>query len=110
MPFVAAFRLICYVAQKAVDGMVSVRIISAEDWPDARQQALEVGRGLEVSYTNADGKLVEWRLAQVMTLDELQPGSLIGREVYAYRIAPAADELDPQQLDPANRSTGQTGI
>jgi hypothetical protein len=110
MTFVAAFRLICYVAERAVDGLVSVRIISAAGWDDARQQALQAGLGLEESYSNADGQLVEWKLARVMTLDQLPSESLIGQEVYAYRIAPAAEELDPHQLDPANSPAGQTGI
>jgi hypothetical protein len=108
--FVAALRLVCYVAREAVDAQISVRIIAAKNWDDARMRALETGWAAENTYSNSNGDPVEWRLTQVMTLDQLPPGELFGKEVFSYRVAPEADDTDPERLDPASRPTAQSGI
>ena len=43
----------------------------ASDWDSAFQRALEIGRGLERSYSNSDGEQVTWRLRETRTLDEI---------------------------------------
>lgn len=108
--FVVALRLVCYIASRPVDGIVSVRLIKARDWGEARLDALDIGKTLERTYTNAVGETVDWRFVQVLTIDELPSGDLFGKEVYSHRHAPEPNDEDTGLLDPTNAPTSQTGV
>jgi hypothetical protein len=101
---------VCYVDRAPVDAVVSVRLIRAEGWDDAKQRAVIVGRTLERHYENHADEPVDWRLAQVLTLDELPDGPSEAREVYSYRAIPEQEDREMDRLDPLTRPTTQTGI
>jgi hypothetical protein len=106
--FSTALRLVCFIDDRAVDAIVSVFILMAEDWDSAFEKALEIGRGQERSYSNSTDELVLWRLAEIVTIDELS-GELDGREVYSDRVEPReGDVLD--SLDPSSSRPTQSGV
>jgi Domain of unknown function (DUF4288) len=108
--FVVALRLVCYIVARPVDGVVSVRLMSARDWDEVRLQALDTGKTLERRYTNADGETVDWRFVQILTIDELPSGDLVGREVYSYRHVPEPSDENPKLVNPEKAPTSQTGV
>lgn len=61
----------------------SVLVIDANDFDQAQQKALELGRRHEEEYTNADGQRVRWRLKEVISLDQLGETIHHGMEVYS---------------------------
>jgi Domain of unknown function (DUF4288) len=90
----------------------SVIVFRAEDWPDAKKRALELGYKMERSYQGGTGLEVRWRLAAVETLDLLGDTVTDGREVYS---EPAELRLEHSidfdtKLDPENSEPGQSGV
>lgn len=87
--------------------MDSVFIFRASDFQGAFQRALELGRGQEQSYRNAEGQRVQWKLVRVISLDQIQSESLDGAEVYSEPVAlsegdsiPFAAEFEPEKSAP----------
>lgn len=107
--FSAAVRLVCFIAGQAEDVVINVIVFMSEDWERAFDRALSLARALERSYTNAAGEPVEWRLAEVVTLDELGH-HLDGREVYSYRTDIRPQDRDASGFDPASARPAQSGV
>jgi Domain of unknown function (DUF4288) len=92
----ARIRLVCLIeGEGATIYQDSVVVMRAADFREAFQRALEVGRGREEEYLNADGELVRWRLKAVFSLDVIQADQLDGAEVYSEPV-----ELEPGDRDP----------
>jgi hypothetical protein len=70
----------------------SLHIFRSPDWEDALACALKFGRSHEEVYLNAAGENVEWRLKEVLTLDQLPTSELDGVEVYSRLIETSAWE------------------
>ena len=107
--FSAAVRLVCFIAGQAEDVLMNVIVFVSEDWQHAFDRALALGGALERSYTNSSGELVEWRLAEVVTLDELGD-HLDGREVYSYRSDIRPQDRDPSNFNPVSARPTQSGV
>ncbi len=92
----------------------SIVVFRAEqhDYDQALTRALAVGRGLQASYRNHDGQRVAWRLRRVVTLDQLGPADLDGREVYTEPAKLAPEEQVPfgAALFPELSEPGPTGV
>src|SRR5262245_43724060 len=64
-----------------------VRVIEASDAEAAYERAHFIGRGLEHSYPNSDGRNVHWRFRGLFDLDEISIDDLRdGGEVYSVRL------------------------
>ena len=61
--------------------MDSVILFEAEDFENAFNQALRIGRAKEQEYRNGDGQLVRWRLVEVLSLDKIKEENLDGAEI-----------------------------
>lgn len=61
----------------------SVYLLMAADFDAAFKRAIEIGRGHETEYLNADNQRVAWKVAEVLSLDMIQTDSLDGAEVYS---------------------------
>ncbi len=70
----------------------SVILLRAPSRQVAFEQALAQGREREQGYQNQDGFTVRWRLASVMSLDELADGNLHGTEILTMPIEAGAVE------------------
>jgi hypothetical protein len=85
--YAAQVRVVCLVEGAEVGEPVlqdeSVHIFRAASRESGFQRALELGRGQETEYCNSDGQVVRWRLAQVLTLDEIAAVDLDGAEVHS---------------------------
>ena len=66
----------------------SVILLRAETRDQAFEQALAQGRQREQSYCNESGLHVRWRLASVVSLDELPEANLHGAEVLSMPTDP----------------------
>lgn len=86
-----------------------VHVFRAADRDDAFLRALELGATHETRYRNGDGATVEWRFAEVLTLDNLGNADLDGREVHSLLTGesdplPFEASLSPEISEP--RETG----
>jgi hypothetical protein len=61
----------------------SVYVFRSSDFETAFQKALEIGRAGERAYANGAGQRVEWKLAEVISIDIVRADSLDGAEVYS---------------------------
>jgi hypothetical protein len=109
----ASVRLVVFVDEAAVDEAESVVLLRAPDadWDSAFQRAVSHGRGLERSYTNADGEQVAWRLREIRTLDQIGTEITDGREIH-FTVSPLASDsrLTAADLRPEEARPGQSGI
>jgi hypothetical protein len=105
----AALRLCVIIGGiELVDQVRSVVVFRADDFDDALTRSLEVGRRLECTFTNGDGKEVRWALASVETLDELGDVITDGREIYSEPLG-AGDGIVPA-LSPERSTPTQSGV
>jgi len=88
---------------------MSVVLFKATGWEEALVEALVLGRGLEKSYRNPDGERVEWRLAEIATMDELRD-DIRGAEVFAYRVDVRPQDNDLASLNPEASKPNQSGV
>ena len=86
----------------------SVFLFRAEDFDQAFQRALELGRAQEEEYVGGEGEKVRWRLKEVVSLDVLgdeldgaevysEPVSLAPGEAYAFDVAFEPEKSQPTQ-------------
>jgi hypothetical protein len=95
----------------AVDADLVVHVFNAVDWDDAFSRALELGASHNTSYKNDAGQAVEWRFAEVLTLDNLgNSPDLDGREVHSLLTGKADPLPFDTSLSPENSDPGQTGV
>ena len=81
--FSASVRLAVLIKGLGLDTFTqSVVVFRAADRDAAFARALALGRALETTYANGDGEEVRWRLAEIVTLDQLKRDDLDGAEVY----------------------------
>lgn len=90
----------------------SVVVFRAEDWPDAKAQALQLGLGMERTYTGGAGEEIRTRLEAVETLDLLGDGITDGREIYSEPIPiPNGEAIAfDAEFNPSSTEPGQSGI
>jgi len=106
--FSAKVRLVCLIEPTgAVRHMDSVYVFRSADFQTAFKRALDLGKSQERSYLNADKKKVEWKLAEIVSLDIIAAESLDGAEVYSEPddLAPGDTfpidvELHPERSEP----------
>ena len=98
--FSTKIRMVCLIepngAQRYMD---SVFVFQSEDFDVAFRRALDVGRGQEKEYLNADGKRVKWRLKEIISLDILEVESLDGVEGYSEPVNLNDTEAIPFDAD-----------
>jgi hypothetical protein len=86
--------------------MDSIFLFKAVDWNDAFQRALALGHAQEQRYLNGEGQLVTWKLASIVSLDELGSDLTDGIEVYSESAElnedsePSGFSLSPEQSKP----------
>ena len=78
--------------ERYLDSVILLRAVSREN---AFALALEQGRQREQSYRNNDGLGVRWRLASVVSLDEIAGENLNGTEILSMPVEPE----EPSQFD-----------
>jgi hypothetical protein len=90
----------------------SVIVFQAEDWPDAKARALELGQGMERKYTGGTGEEVRLRLEAVETLDLLGDGVTDGREIYSEPMPiPDGEAIAFDAVfSPSSKEPGQSGV
>ena len=90
----------------------SVIVFQAEDWPQAKTRAVELGRYMERSYVGGTGHQVRWRLSELETLDMLGDAITDGREVYAepFELPGGQTFLFDAEFEPADSEPGQSGV
>lgn len=71
--------------QRYLDSVILLRAVSREK---AFARALEQGKQREQNYRNDDGLGVRWRLASIVSLDEIAEQSLNGTEILAMPVEP----------------------
>jgi hypothetical protein len=111
--FSAMLRFVILVADEgATDLSRSVVVFRAEDFSDAKQRALDLGRTMESTYQGGTGQEVRWRLEAVETLDLLGDAITDGREVYSEPMERPAGRTIPfdAEFDPSNTAPGQSGV
>ncbi len=81
----------------------SVILLRAPSRQVAFEQALAQGRDREQAYQNEEGLRVRWRLASVLSLDQLADGNLHGAEVLSMPVA-GDQELDWEHQFQPDRS------
>jgi hypothetical protein len=108
--FSACLRLLVLVDGAPQHYADSLVVIRAADWDAAFNRALDVGRNLERSYTNSEGEPVEWRLKEILTLDEIGDELTDGREVYFTRTPLPDGEPDARTFRPEESRPTQSGV
>lgn len=90
----------------------SLIMLRSSDYESALKEALSRGYLMERSYLNEDGKLVEWRLNKIETLDQIGETIDDGREVYSEfsEIKPKDAITFDSKLDPESSEPTQTGV
>jgi hypothetical protein len=78
-----------------VSYMDSVHVFQAKDFDEAKQRALELGRGHEEEYLNSDQQRVRWRFKEIVSLDLLGSELSNGCEVYSEPVKLGSDEHLP---------------
>ena len=92
MWFSSKIRIVCLIeGEGAVRYMDSVYVFRARDFNEAWQVALDLGHQEEEEYKNNEGKIVRWRLKELISLDGL-PNDLDRAEVYSEPVP-----LDPHE-------------
>lgn len=82
--FSSKLRLVCLIEGKgATRYQDSVYLFRADEFEEAFQRALDLGRACEESYLNPDNKRVYWRLKEIISLDIITADQLDGAEVYS---------------------------
>ena len=108
----ARVRTVCFIeGTGSVDEELCVHVFRAADRDGAFERALEIGRADHtISYLNGEGERVEWRFAEVLTLDDLGDAELDGREVHSL-LRSEVDEVLPFDtvLRPEDSEPGETG-
>ena len=113
--FGAQLKTVCFVdGVGSVDCDLCVHVLRAADPDSAFRRALEIGSTHNTSYKNADNQTVEWRFAEVVTLDLLGSGDLDGREVHSVLTGEGTGEpLDtvyhPEDSQPGEASPTRYG-
>lgn len=79
----------------------SVMLLRAESRDAAFARALELGREREQHYRNEEGVGVQWRLASIMSLDQIAAQNLNGAEVLGTTVEADAFDRDAFQWDHA---------
>jgi hypothetical protein len=111
--FSASLRRICLIeGSGAVDAWDEVFLQRASDWDKAFERALEIGKGREETYTNADGASVVSRFAEVVTLDEIRTNQLDGAEVFSSvaHVPTGNNTTSEHVFNPEESTPGSTGI
>jgi hypothetical protein len=109
--FSARLKILIFIeGEGAIDTNLVVHVFRAVDFDDAMRRALDLGAMHTTSYKNTSGETVEWRFAEVLTLDNLGNADLDGREVHSL----FTDEADPlpfeTSLSPEDSDPGATGV
>jgi hypothetical protein len=77
--------------------MDSIHVFQAENFDEAMQRALVLGRGHEEEYVNSSQEQVRWRLKEIVSLDILRQGLSDGIEIYSEPVEPEpTDRLDDE--------------
>lgn len=107
--FSACLRFVLYIAGVPMRAEESVYVFTAPegDFDAAFRTALDLGRRAEEQYLNVDGEEVRWRLARVVTIDQIRR-DLDGAEVYSAPLE--LDEADRGTLDPESTVPGHSGV
>jgi len=111
--FSAMLRFVILVENEgATDLSRSVLVFRAEDFAEAKQRALDLGRSMETTYRGGTGQEVRWRLETIETLDLLGDTITDGREIYSEPTKAPAGMAIPfdAKFDPANSTPGQSGV
>lgn len=89
--------------------MDQVHVFLAADWRDAMARALEIGRGEEDEYVNANGHLLAWCFKEILTLDIIGPSIADGAEIHSAFVDVPANEhvsahatFEPEKSEPRN--------
>lgn len=103
----ASCKIICLVNQKPgeIGGMQSTHLIRAEDYDDAFEKAIAVGKSLEESYVGGSGGSVDWKFTEIVTLDRIGDELVDGVEVYSQPASVDPDNFvlsDPWESSPIN--------
>jgi hypothetical protein len=109
-PWYSAAVRLCVVIDSAelVDQVRSVLVFRADGFDEAFSKALSLGKELERTFTNGDGQEVQWLLAAVETLDELDDDISDGREVYSEPLGPGDGSLP--RIAPDESVPTQSGV
>ena len=116
----AAARLDCFSARLKIllfvdgeggyDTELVVHVFKAVDRSEAFRRALELGASHNTSYKNDVGGTVEWRFAEVVTLDNLGNADLDGREVQSVLTGEAGHLPIETSLNPGDSAPRETGV
>ena len=106
--FSAKIRFVCLIDRTGTDVYNdSVLLFRAEDWEDAFQRAIQLGREEEEEYFNDSGERVRWRLKEVIFLNIILKDSLDGVEVHSEwvdvpkgEVLPFETVFHPEESDP----------
>ncbi len=109
--FSTELRTVCFVdGVGAVNEESCIHLLHVPDRDEAFRRALDLGRGHDKSYLNGDGNMVVWRFAEVVTIDELGPADLDGREVHT-RFEEVKEPLPfGTRFTPEVSQPGMTGV
>jgi hypothetical protein len=82
-----------------------VFLLRAADFDAAFDRATGIGRASQKEYRNAEGRRVQWKFIEVISLDVIQSEDLEGQEVYSEPIhlsemIPFGAEFSPQTSKP----------
>ena len=92
--------------------MRSIVVFKSADFDSALPRALEIGRGMDESYTSGRGGGVRWYFMEIETIDMLGEELEDGREVHS-RILPIpsgfAEEF-PRTFAPEKSKPGYLGV
>ena len=94
----------------AVDTELCVHLFRAQDRETAFRRAIEIGNDHNHGYKNDCGAAVEWRFAEVLTLDLLGEADLDGREVHSLLTGEAGDLAFDTRFTPEKVEPGETGV
>ncbi len=94
--FSSKIRLVALVESLGSDLYIdSVFIFKADDFKDAFEKAIKLGKNQEEEYINANNKRVCWRLKEIISLDLIKQEELDGVEVYSEPIEIQTDKREP---------------
>jgi hypothetical protein len=109
--FSTRLKIVVFIeGEGACDTDLVVHVFRAIDRDEAFRRALELGTTHNLSYKNAVGKTVEWRFAEILTLDNLGNADLDGREVHSLLTGEADPLPFETSLNPEDSDPGETGV
>ena len=109
--FSARLRTVCFIeGEGAVDTELCVHIFRAQDRETAFRRAIGISNGHNQRFNNDDGAAVEWRFAEILTLDFLGDADLDGREVHSLLTGEAEDLPFDTVFMPETIKPGETGV